>query len=169
LVAQDRTFDEARRLLRQHYQHIIIQDFLMRVADPAIVDDILQNGNRVYDPPAGQFFMPLEFTVAAYRFGHSMVRNTYDFNLNFNRFNGISQADLSFLFGFTAFSGQLADGGPGDRGKPTLPDFWIIEWHRFVDSPHTKASNKARKINTKLAGVDVRLTGVQARSSPGAL
>jgi nucleoid-associated protein YgaU len=146
LVAQDKTFDEARRLLRQHYQHIIIQDFLKRVADPAIVDDILRNGNRVYDPPAGQFFMPLEFTVAAYRFGHSMVRDGYDFNLNFNQFRGIFQADLSLLFAFTAFSGQVGD-------TPTLPDFWIIEWHRFVGA---KASNKARKINTKLAGDDAR-------------
>jgi Animal haem peroxidase/LysM domain len=164
LVAQGKSFDEARRLLRQHYQWIVIHDFLMkRVADPDIVEGILHNGNRVYDPPAGQFFLPLEFTVAAYRFGHSMVRNVYDFNLNFNAKTGILQADLSLLFGFTAFSGQLAiSGQPG--GTPTLPDTWIIEWHRFVDTLDPKASNKARKINTKLAGISegqVGLFGLQ--------
>ena len=163
LVAQGKSFDEARRLLRQHYQWIVIHDFLMkRVADRGIVEDILQNGNRVYDPPAGQFFMPLEFTVAAYRFGHSMVRNVYDFNLNFNAKSGVVQADLSLLFGFTAFSGQLGiSGQPG--GTPTLPDFWIIEWHRFVDTLDPKAGNKARKINTKLAGLSegVGLFGLQ--------
>src|SRR5262249_50128471 len=147
LVTQGNTFGEARRLLRQHYQWIIIHDFLTRVADADIVKDILQNGNRVYDPPAGQFFMPLEFTVAAYRFGHSMVRGRYDFNLNFN---GESAADLFFLFAFTAFSGEL--GTPVIEQTPTLPDNWIIEWHRFADTPHIDASNKARKINTKLAG-----------------
>jgi len=163
LVAQGKSFDEARRLLRQHYQWIVIHDFLMkRVADRGIVEDILQNGNRVYDPPAGQFFMPLEFTVAAYRFGHSMVRNVYDFNLNFNAKSGVVQADLSLLFGFTAFSGQLGiSGQPG--GTPTLPDFWIIEWHRFVDTLGPRDGNKARKINTKLAGLSegVGLFGLQ--------
>jgi hypothetical protein len=94
LVDQGHTFAQAQRLLRQHYQHIVIHDFLRRVAKPAIVDRILQDGNRWYDPPPGQFFLPLEFTVAAYRFGHSMVRENYDFNLNFNHKD---PADLFFL------------------------------------------------------------------------
>lgn len=149
LVKQGKTFDQARRLLRQHYQHVVIHDFLRRVADPAIVDRILQHGNRLYDPPAGQFFMPLEFTAAAYRFGHSMVRGSYDFNLNFNQNLGPGPADLFFLFAFTAFSGQL--GTPAVPQTDTLPDNWIIEWHRFVDTSDTKAGNKARRIDTKLA------------------
>src|SRR5215216_3254900 len=74
LVDQGRTFAQARRLLRQHHQHIVIQDFLKRVTDPAVVDSILANGNRFYDALAEPFFLLLEFTVAAYRFGHSMIR-----------------------------------------------------------------------------------------------
>jgi nucleoid-associated protein YgaU len=144
LVKEGKTFDEAQRLLRQHYQHIIIHDFLKRVADPAIVDSIVQHGNRVWNPPEGQFFLPLEFAVAAYRFGHSMVRPSYDFNLNF------SQADLLFLFQLTAFSGGLQSPGPSGPTTDTLPDNWIIEWHRFTDTSDTKAINKARRIDTKL-------------------
>lgn len=158
LVDQGKTFAQARRLLRQHYQHIVVHDFLRRVADQAIVDGIVQHGNRLYDPPAGQFYMPLEFTVAAYRFGHSMVRDSYDFNLNFNALNS-DAADLSLLFMFTAFSGQIGSGvggsvnpaGAGVAQFPTLPDNWIIECHRFADTADTKASNKARRIDTKLA------------------
>jgi nucleoid-associated protein YgaU len=145
LVQQGKTFDQARRLLRQHYQHIIIQDFLKRVADPAIVDRIVQHGNSVYHALAEPFFVPLEFTVAAYRFGHSMVRESYAFNLNFN------PADLFFLFTFTAFSGQLGGDVAAIPQTNTLPDNWIIEWHRFVDTLDTKASNKARRIDTQLA------------------
>jgi hypothetical protein len=145
LVDQGRTFAQARRLVRQHYQHIVLQDFLKRVADPAIVNGILTSGNRFYDALAEPFFLPLEFTVAAYRFGHSMIRDDYDFNLNFNRSGapGTFPADLGLLFTFTALSGQLGD-------FDTLPDNWIIEWERFVDSA-TGAANKARKFDTKLS------------------
>ncbi|HEY3089934.1 MAG TPA: peroxidase family protein, partial [Jatrophihabitantaceae bacterium] len=80
LVGQGSTFAQARRVLRQHYQHIVIHDFLKRVADPKVVDRILEHGNRVYDALAEPFFLPLEFTVAAYRFGHTMIRDDYDFN-----------------------------------------------------------------------------------------
>jgi nucleoid-associated protein YgaU len=136
LVAQGRTFEEARRLLRQHYQHVVVHDFLKRVADPTVVDRILQHGNRFYDALAEPFFLPLEFAVAAYRFGHTMVRDDYDFNLNF------SPAPLGLLFTFTALSGELGD-------FDTLPDNWIIQWERFLAPGGGK--NKARRIDTKLA------------------
>src|SRR5918994_1947431 len=136
LVDQGRTFAQARRLLRQHYQHVVVHDFLKRVADPAIVDGILTGGNRFYDALAEPFFLPLEFTVAAYRFGHTMVRDSYDFNLNFN------PADLGLLFTFTALSGELGD-------FDTLPDNWIIQWERFVAPGGGR--NKARRFDTKLA------------------
>jgi hypothetical protein len=145
LVDQGRTFAQARRVLRQHYQHIVIQDFLMRIADPAVVNNILANGNQHYDALAEPFFLPLEFTVAAYRFGHTMIRDDYDFNLNFNRSGdpGSFPADLGLLFTFTALSGELGE-------FDTLPDNWIIEWEHFVDTG-TGAANKARKFDTKLA------------------
>ena len=145
LVDQGRTFAQARRLLRQHYQRIVIQDFLKRVADPAVVDSILANGNRFYDALAEPFFLPLEFTVAAYRFGHSMIRDDYDFNLNFNHSGdpGTFPADLGLLFTFTALSGQLGE-------FDTLPDNWIIEWERFVDTG-AGAANRARRFDTKLS------------------
>jgi nucleoid-associated protein YgaU len=148
LVAQGRTFEQARRLLRQHYQHIVIHDFLKRVADPQVVDRILQHGNRVYDALAEPFFLPLEFTVAAYRFGHTMIRDDYDFNLNF------SPAPLGLLFTFTALSGELGD-------FDTLPENWIIQWERFVGPGGGK--NKARRIDTKLADGLFHLQNLQGQ------
>ena len=137
LVDQGNSFEEARRLVRRHYQHVVLHDFLKRVADPAIVDAVITGGNRFYDALAEPFFLPLEFTVAGFRFGHTMVRDSYDFNLNFN------PADLGLLFTFTALSGQLGD-------FDTLPDNWIIQWERFI-APGG-GGNKARKFDTKLAG-----------------
>jgi hypothetical protein len=139
LVDEGKNFEQARRILRQHYQHIVLHDFLRRrVADENVVKDVLDNGNSFYHPEVEPFFLPLEFTAAGFRFGHTMVRNDYDYNLNF------SPADLSLLFTFTAFSGQL-----GFDDAATLPENWIIQWERFITPGGGK--NKARKFDTTLA------------------
>ncbi|MEV6305280.1 LysM peptidoglycan-binding domain-containing protein [Actinoplanes sp. NPDC051861] len=134
LIDRGLSFAAARRALRRHYQHIVVFDFLKRIAEPAVVDDIVKDGNRWFDPHGDAFYMPLEFAVAAYRFGHSMVRGTYDFNLNF------TDATLEQLFTFTALSGDLG-------GLDTLPENWIIQWERITGD----RGMKARRIDTNLA------------------
>jgi hypothetical protein len=140
IVGAGSTFNQARTLLRQHYQHIVLSEYLPTVADPAIVSSILQNGNRFFNPSDAAFFMPLEFSFAAFRFGHTMVRDQYDFNINFGPQGRLSTAPLSLLFTFTALSGQLGE-------SLTLPENWIIEWERFVGTSNT---NFARQLDTKL-------------------
>ncbi len=123
IVSQGYTFDDAKKLLRRHYQWIVVHDFLKRIADPEIVEGVLKNDNKFFTPGAGKPFMPLEFSVAAYRFGHSMVRRQYDYNMNFS---GNTAATLELLFGFSALSGQLGN-------FETLPENWIIQWQNFVE------------------------------------
>lgn len=143
IVKTGHTWDSARQIVRQLYQWIVVNDFLRKVSGDAIVDDILTNGNRFFVPSDKSFFMPLEFSVAAFRFGHSMVRERYDFNVNFGS-NGIQDSGLlKFLFTFTALTGQLGlPGGDFD----TLPENWVIQWENFVNS----APNPTRKIDTRL-------------------
>ena len=133
IAAQGHTFDEARQILRQHYQWIIVKDFLPRICDPWIVNSIINAGNRWFRAEADDLFMPLEFSVAAYRFGHSMVRQRYHVNVNF------PAATLADLFELTALSGTLKD-------QQTLPDAWVVQWENFVDG----GSNRARPIDTSL-------------------
>jgi len=80
--------------------------------------------------------------VAGFRFGHSMVRSEYDYNLNFNPNGqpGTIPATLDFLFTFTALSGPLGE-------HRTLPDNWIIQWRKFL-APGGK--NRARKLDTTI-------------------
>lgn len=152
LVDLGYNFDQARRILRQHYQQVVVNDFLAgRIADKAIVNSILKGGNKFYNGLANPFFLPLEFTVAAYRFGHSMVRADYDFNLNFNHTpvppeqGRTFPASLELLFSFTAKSGGLG-------GNDHLPDNWIIEWENILDG-HPGPAGNARRLDTKLAAV----------------
>jgi hypothetical protein len=150
LVDQGEKFGGARRILRQHYQHIVLHDLLKRIVDPQIVDETIEQ-NRVYDP-LNQSFMPLEFSVAAYRFGHSMVRAEYDFNLNF------LPATLDQLFTFTALSGQLGE-------FDTLPENWIIQWPNFVDVD--EPATRTRRIDTKLVEPLFTLPDLRGRPRQG--
>jgi nucleoid-associated protein YgaU len=143
LVDSGLSFDEARRTLRRHYQHIAIHDFLRRIAEPEIVDDVVTNGNRWFDAEADPFFMPLEFAAAGYRFGHTMVRAAYDFNLNFN--TEAIPATLELLFTFSALTGDLGD-------FDTLPENWIIEWQNIIGDD----ALKARRLDTRLATTEDR-------------
>jgi Animal haem peroxidase len=138
IVERGFRFYEARKLLIQHYQWIVLNDFLDRIADSNIVKMIKYKGARFFNPSARNFFMPLEFSIAAYRFGHSKVRPSYD------RFNEFQGGLLNELFSFT---------------HRHLPDDWVIQWPSFLDAENP--GRFPRRIDTSLAGDLLTLTETQ--------
>jgi hypothetical protein len=159
VTGDDARFARARELTRWHYQRITVEDFLRRIALGSVVDDVLIDGgiNPVIGAD-GEVFMPLEHSVAAYRFGHSMVRAAYDHNENFGRPEGgddpdptaPNRATFGQLFQFTGnnvIKGAATD--PNNFEFVTLPDNWPIRWKRFTDGD--KADRFARRIDTHLA------------------
>ena len=139
-------FNRAQQLTRWHYQWLVVHDYLETLTRAGTVDRVLLGGNRHYQPE-GEPFMPLEFSVAAFRFGHSMIRAGYDHNRNFGRGASPTRpfATLDDLFQFTG------NHNPPLGGSATLPFNWIIEWDRFVDKGSPFANRFARKIDTNLA------------------
>ncbi|HEY7075354.1 MAG TPA: heme peroxidase family protein [Solirubrobacteraceae bacterium] len=142
-------FAEARRLVTEHYQWMIRHDYLPRICDPAVVDDVFTNGRKVFEVgvnPTDVPTMPVEFSVGAFRLGHSMVRGSYNWNREFD--DGAGTLDL--LFNFSGTSGAL---GFGSR----LPSNWIADFRRLY--PFQQAAlkvppakfNFARRIDTRLA------------------
>ncbi|MFL5202959.1 MAG: peptidoglycan-binding protein [Microvirga sp.] len=147
-------FDAVRTEMRRRYQRIVLTDFLGKVCDPAVLSDVMANGPRHWRIENGDdLFMPVEFAAAAYRFGHSMIRTLYDYNLNF------SPTDLGTLFTFTALTGQLGEniGLPAEL-TDTLPENWIIQWERFVHAPDGSGTPQmAREIDVRLTDFTFKL------------
>jgi hypothetical protein len=148
-------FQEARKTVVQHYQSIVLHDFVARLVNPVILTDVLTNGRKVYFPdgaPTGSYLcMPIEFSVAAYRLGHSLIRNAYQWNRVFNS-NGVAGLvpGLNLFFEFSKVSGDLG-------GELTLPSDWIADWRRMYDFSEQAGGvrhpqlNFTRQIDSRLA------------------
>ena len=88
---QGNVFNEARRLVIWHYHWLIIYEYLYKIMDWKIFEDILKNGCRYYTQP---YSLPLEFSGAAFRAGHSQTRDL-------NRINKTTEKKLFDLGFFT--------------------------------------------------------------------
>ena len=138
----DTQFGEAQRIVRWTYQWLVLHDFLPRVCDRDIVAALMPSPGRrgpnlqFYNPHQGDTFLPVEFSVAAYRFGHSMVRPSY-------ALNDVAKSTGRFVldgkpFGFARipiFVGRAAASTDAMNGfgelSPQLPDQWGIDWTFF--------------------------------------
>lgn len=98
-------YPEARRLVIWHYHWIIIHQYLRKMMDPFIYDDLLTNGPKYYCDAS---FLPLEMTGAAFRVGHAQSRDQYrvhadrDLSLQeLGQFSAIDQPiDWRYLFDY---------------------------------------------------------------------
>ena len=146
----------AREVTLWHYQWLLVNEHLPQIAGQPTVNDVLENGNRFYRPPAGRAFMPIEFGAAAYRFGHSMVRPSY--RANFTSGTGDSTnpaANPFFALVFDATEPNLGDPVSNDRddllgGYPAPRRY--IGWQTFFDLGDGQVKNNKR-IDTTISSV----------------
>jgi hypothetical protein len=115
-------------MVRWHYQWIVARDFLPRIVGDE-VDPVVPRLFRWSDEP----FMPVEFSAAAFRFGHSMVREDY-------RLNDGPNVPL--------FHRDGADEDLG--GSRSLPASLQIEWEHFFKTTSAFAQ-KSKRIDPSLA------------------
>jgi hypothetical protein len=134
-VPEAKRFAKARRAVVKHYQWMIRHDYLPRICEESVVDDVFTNGRKLFEPNAKSSVatsMPLEFSVAAFRLGHSMVRGDYEWNRNFQDGGG----SLVALFTFSGTGGDLTENSP-------LPGVWPADWRRLYDFPAAGHANLA--------------------------
>lgn len=109
-LGQGSLFERARKLVCWHYQWIIRHDYLPRI----LHNDVWQHQEGRTPRKPGSFSIPIEFSIAAFRFGHSMVRNAYRLNCRHPR----------------VVIGELME--LGQKGEP-ISDDDLVEWGTFFD------------------------------------
>jgi len=120
-------FDEARRELTWHYQYVVLHDYLPETMGVERAARLLEEGPRRFGPEDA-VAIPLEFADAAYRFGHSQIRDSY----------------------------QLQPGGPAHKlipdligFRPTPPDR-VVDWALLLDIPGHPPAQRAMAIDGRL-------------------
>ena len=77
------SFDEARQTVVGAYRYVVLNDYLPQIVGEKAVKDALRRPPKAgfYQPGSQDAPMtPVEFSTAAFRFGHSQVRNAYGIN-----------------------------------------------------------------------------------------
>jgi hypothetical protein len=124
-VPAPQRFAQARELVTKHYQWMIRTDYLPRICAAGAVNNVFSQGRKAFEVDALATdvpTMPIEFSVAAFRLGHAMVRRRYNWNRRFDAGAGT----LDFLFTFSAGGGDLG-------GSARLPSNWIADFRRLYD------------------------------------
>lgn len=138
----DALFDEAQRQTQWHYQWVVAHDFLRRIIGDELHSRLLF---RVDDPERGSVervrlryyrhkknpYLPVEFSGAVYRFGHTQVRDRYRINGSFER---------------PLFAGNNDD----FRGFQPIRSGWHASWP-FLFQLDDGSPQLSRRIDTRLS------------------
>ena len=120
-------FEEARRALTWHYQYVVLHDYLPETIGQERAARLLERGPRRFRPD-GAVAIPLEFADAAYRFGHSQMRDSF----------------------------QLQPGGPALKLMPDLigfrptPPGRVVHWPLLLDVFGQPPAQRAKAIDGRL-------------------
>lgn len=140
---QGMTYAQAQRQTRWHYQWLIVNDYLPRIVGKPVVSSLIRRDGTIrftgslYEPEHPENpYMPIEYSGAAYRFGHSMIRAEYE----------MQDGHTVPIFG--------RDGFEDLRGNRPIPANLWCDWNYFFDIPGLEPPddrNMARLIDTQLS------------------
>ncbi len=144
-------FDEAQRIVRWFYQYIVWNDYVKRLVKDDIWSSVLSlvDGKMIY---GGRFykweyqpFIPIEFAVSAYRFGHTLVRPGYQVNLN-------NDVGLGFGVELPIFAAP-GSGNQDLSGFRFMPPRETVQWDWFFQMKSSSGPfpQPSRRIDPELS------------------
>lgn len=164
-------FAEAQRIVRWHYQWVVVHDFLERIVSKDLLKRVLPDPQQPEKPqlrfyhPKNAPFMPVEFSAAAYRLGHSMVRSAYTLSDKLTKLRNSS--NIPGITGripiFLPRAEHQNDGldnlrdlragltkASASAEERKLPAQWTIQWDQYFEMGGS-APQLSRHIDTRLA------------------
>jgi hypothetical protein len=142
-VPQESKFEETQRRVRWHYQWVVVHDFLKRIVGEDLLTQLYirepDKGPEIkltYYHPKTSPYMPVEFSAAAFRYGHSQIRGIYNLNS--------TVVDRPIFI-----SGPPPDEFADLRGFRPLPSQWTVDWNLFFTIGGS-TPQPSRRIDSKL-------------------
>ena len=154
LIDQGMSFDQARQTVVGAYRYVVLNDYLPQIVGEKAVNRALRRpvDAGFYQPGSQDAPMtPVEFSTAAFRFGHSQVRNAYAIN---DASGGVPvfSFDEPDLRGGRRLPADLID--PDDPDDPTKQNL-VIDFNNFFSELPRESGEAAaligRAIDTKIA------------------
>ena len=135
--------DKVRALTVKHLQAVVFFDYLRTIADEGVWQDVHDNGRSLVrkDITKG-FFVPIEFAAAAFRFGHSMVRDIYSTWGDEDQFM-YPDTFLRFVHDPPNLQSDLTEG--------RLGSMWAHDWRRFSRLAGDDRMIRAARIDLNIA------------------
>ncbi|NVB37137.1 hypothetical protein G6O69_04795 [Pseudenhygromyxa sp. WMMC2535] len=130
----DGDFSRARTDCRNHYQYVVLNDLLARICDAKIYEFVR---GRLRDETyplfeivdaCGRICIPVEFSGAAYRFGHSLVRTHYPVNEAHRRV-------------------EIFDEEAGTLGFRQVDPAFAVDWSLLLPTSETVEPTRAHAID----------------------
>jgi hypothetical protein len=139
-VAEEYRFGQARRIVTETYRRIVRHDLLPRILHPDVLRHYETDKSPYLETDADER-MPMEFSHAAFRFGHAMIRPSYRLNTGHP---GFSIGDI------------LRTNSLREPYSMPLNEKWIVEWSRFFELDDPSLVNLSRRIGPSLSsGLEV--------------
>ena len=135
-VPRASVFESARRLARWHYQWMVTHEFLPAIVGTTMANSVYKESStgaptiniKYYKPTNKEQrpFIPVEWSVAAYRFGHSITRPRYTVRDYFTSSGATVAVSSVPLFEATPTENNL-------NGSRPLPPRLKIQWSKFFN------------------------------------
>ena len=147
----------AREIILWHYHWLIVNEYLPQAVGQEMTDSVVRDGNKFYNPPSGNAYMPVEFNSASFKFGHA--QSNPSFRANFSSGTGASADPAKQPFyglGFDAslpmerFNANTFDRGDMLGGYPAARRY--LGWQSFYDFGDGQVLQN-RRIDPKITSV----------------
>jgi hypothetical protein len=129
-------FTRTQATVIRYYQWIVLHQFLPEIVGQDVVDGILNGSIHSFYKPGNPHhpMTPVEWSTAAYRFGHSIVRKSYQVTTTTGKLQVFNGTDADLHGGRPLPAGRQIDWGNFIRDIQRPENVATFNFPRFIDT-----------------------------------